>query len=91
MTISVALLFSAYLLLDPAKELATFMQLTAVSLKFKVFVLVLIAGGFACALFAESRALPQVAKGIGKVHDRLWPHRKKQRKEYKILLEKMRI
>ena len=67
------------------------MQLTEIALKFKVFMLVLVAGGFGCALLAESRVFPQLAKGIGKAHDYVWPHRKKKRKEYKVLLEKMRI
>ena len=90
-TILVALLFSAYLLLDPAQELADFMQLTRIALKFKIFMLVLAAGGFGSALIAESKVLPQLAKGIGQAHDYFWPQRKKKRKEYKLLLEEMRI
>ena len=90
-TLVVALLFSTYLLLDPARPLANFMQLTDIALNFKLFIIILALGGFACAWVAERRVFISVARMIGKAHDGLWPHRRKQRKQYKLLSEKMRI
>jgi cation-transporting ATPase 13A3/4/5 len=90
-TIVVAVLFSAYLLLDPVAGLARFMQLTFLSLQFKVFLLALVTGGFLFAWMAERRIFMLVAKAIGSLHDQIWPQRRKKRKQYKLLLEKMRM
>lgn len=90
-TIVATVLFSMYLLLDPAEGLAEFMQLTYLSLDFKGFMLFIAAVGFACAYVAERRGFPWLAKAVGKVHDWAWPHRRKKRKEYKLLSERMRI
>jgi len=89
-TIVVALLFSSYMLFDPAESFAKFMQLTHMSVGFKLFVLVLAIGGFACAWIFERRVFLLLARAMGKIHDRLWPHWQKQRKKYKVLLEEMR-
>lgn len=67
------------------------MQLTEMSLDFKVFTLVLALGGLACAWIAERRVFLWLARLVGKLHDTLWPHRRKKRKGYKRLLEQMRI
>ena len=79
------------MLLDPGAGLAQFMQLTYLSLKFKIFILVLVAGGFACSWIAERKVFLWLARVIGKTHDRIWPHRRKKRKQYKLLHEKMRM
>ena len=91
MTIVAALCFSLYLLLDPAQPLAGFMQLTTMILKFKLFLLVLALGGFAVAWIAERHVSLWIARVIGKLHDLLWPRRRKRRKQYKLLSEKLRI
>ena len=67
------------------------MQLTFLSISFKGFLLVLAAGGFACSFLAERKVFPLLAKAIGEFHDWMWPSRRKKRKEYKLLIEKMRI
>ncbi|MCJ1378786.1 hypothetical protein MMC17_001885 [Xylographa soralifera] len=90
-TIVVALLFSAYMLLDPGAGFAEFMQLTFLSTNFKIFILILATGGFICAWIGERHIFPQLAKAAGKTHDFIWPQRRKKRKEYKLLLDKMRI
>ena len=90
-TIVATSLFSVYMLFDPGAWLANLMQLTDMSIEFRVFVLVLAIGGFACAWIAEQRVCMWLARLLGKLHDRLWPHRRKKRKEYKILLEGMRM
>ena len=79
------------MLLDPAKALADFMQLTYLSIGFKLFLIVLAAAGFACAWVMERRISLWVARIIGKAHDSLWPHRRKQRKQHKIILEGTRV
>ena len=67
------------------------MQLTYLSLAFKGFLLLVAAGGFICQYVAERNVFPILSKAIGKTHDFLWPQRRKKRKEYKLLLEEMRL
>jgi len=90
-TFVAALLFSAYMLFDPGTRLASFMQLTYLSIDFKVFVLILATGGLFCAWLAERRVFPWLARMIGRTYDWMWPQRRKKRKEYKILIAKMRM
>ena len=90
-TIVIALLFSSYMLFDPAEALTSFMQLTGMSAEFESFILALALGGFACAWIAERRVFPWLARVVGRKHIIRWPGHIKQRKRYKILLEKMRI
>lgn len=90
-TIVAAVLFSMYMLLDPGAGLTRFMQLTFLSINFKISILVLATGGFLCAWVAERKVFLLLAKAVGVVHDRIWPDRRKKRKVYKLLLEKMRM
>ena len=79
------------MLFDPGAWLTNVMQLTEMSVDFKIFVLALALGGLACAWIAERRVFLYLARLVGKLHDTLWRHRLKKRKEYKHLLEEMRI
>jgi cation-transporting ATPase 13A2 len=90
-TIVVALLFSTYMLLDPAKWLFDFMQLTTLSMDFRVYLLALACVGFGVSWMAEKNLLPRLAKLIGQANDRLRPRHKKNRKQYKTLLEELRL
>ena len=90
-TIVVTCLFSFYLLFDPGIWLSNLMQLTEMSLDFKVFALVLALGGLACAWVAERRVFLWLARLLGKLHDTLWPRRRKKQKGYKRILEEMQI
>lgn len=90
-TIVVTLLISLYMLFDPAEWLAACMQLTYVTAGFKVFLLVLAIGGFVCAWIAEGRIFLWVARVLSQIHDYFWPHRRKKRKQYKLLQNSMRI
>ncbi|MCJ1256606.1 hypothetical protein MMC24_004430 [Lignoscripta atroalba] len=90
-TIVAALLFSAYMLLDPGVWLAKFMQLTEMSVNFKIFILILALGGFACAWVAERYIFLWLAGFLGRIHDKTWPQRRKKRKQYKVLLDQMRM
>ena len=85
------ILFTSYILFDPAIWLSNVMQLTKLPTDFKVFILVLATGGFLVAWIAERRVFGWCAVGFGKLHDRIWPARRKKRKEYKVLLEGMRM
>ena len=90
-TIVVAILFSVYLLVDPGISLSSFMQLTEVSVGFKVFILILAGSNFMCAWISEKRVFPWLAGFLGKAHDRIWPQHQKKRKVYKQVMEKMRV
>ncbi|KAI9750468.1 MAG: hypothetical protein M4579_006458 [Chaenotheca gracillima] len=90
-TIVVTLIISTYMLFDPAVWLQRFMELTDMSMNFKLFLVVLAVGGFACSWIAEKHVLPRLAKVIGKANQKLRPSHRKKRKLYKTLLEEMRI
>ncbi|KAI9841929.1 MAG: hypothetical protein M1837_000315 [Sclerophora amabilis] len=90
-TIVVTLLLSTYMLFDPAAWLQQFMQLTDMSMNFKLFLVALIVGGFACSWIAEKHMLPRLAKLIGRARQRLRPTHRKKRKLYKVLMDEMRI
>jgi len=87
-TIVATLLFSCYMLLDPAVWLARFMQLTDMSLNFRIFVLVLGCGYFLLAWVAEKHLLPRLAKLLGLAKEKLGKF-PKQRKTYKLIQAKM--
>ena len=88
-TIVVTLLASFYMLLDPAQWLASFMDLTEMSLHYELFLLGVAAVSFIVAYLAERHVFPLMAKFIGKAKIRLG-RRGKQRKRYKVILEEMR-
>jgi cation-transporting P-type ATPase 13A2 len=88
-TIVVALLFSSYMLFDPSESVAKFMQLTKMSWDFKSFILILGIGYIASAWASENYLLPRLAKYLGSLKTAIM-RKPKQRKAYKIVLEKMR-
>ncbi|GAB7347984.1 hypothetical protein MBLNU459_g5485t1 [Dothideomycetes sp. NU459] len=90
-TMVVAVGASAYMLFDPAPWLYDLMELTWMSMSFRVFVLALAVGGFCCSYAAERLLFPHLAKWIGRANAWLRPAHKKKRKEYKLILEDMRI
>jgi cation-transporting P-type ATPase 13A2 len=81
-----AVFISTYLLLDPADWLYELMELTPMSGRFKVFLLVLAAAGFVVGFLSEKWTFPKMARLIG-----FWKksilRKEKKRKEYKIILE----
>ena len=91
LTMAVAFAISSYMLFDPAPWLEDVMELTYMSVSFRVFVLVLAIGGFAVSYAAERLLLPRIAKWIAQARAKLRPEHQKKRKEYKLVLEAMRI
>lgn len=89
-TILVAFLFTSYMLFDPAEWLSRFIQLTKLSWKFRIFLLMLSLGGFGIAWLAEKRFFLWLAAAIAQIHLFFRPAHRKKRKAYKLLLEKMR-
>lgn len=89
-TIVATLLFTCYMLFDPADWLASFMQLTPMRTDFQVFILVLGIGYFGVAWTSERYALPRLAKLIGRGVQSI-KKSPKERKVYKTVLDSMRI
>lgn len=88
-TIVVTLLFSSYMLFDPADWLYKFMQLTSMTWDFRVFIMVLGIGYFVLAWVCEQYVFQRIAKYIGKLRERFG--KKKERKQYKLIQERMRV
>jgi cation-transporting ATPase 13A2 len=86
-----ALFISTYMLADPAGWLVDLMELTYMSLEFKMFLLGLAAAGFAVMYFSEIFVFPNLAKWIGILKVKVAPKTRKKRKEYKIIAEGMRF
>jgi hypothetical protein len=86
-TIVATLLFSSYMLFDPADWLASFMQLTTLTWDFKVFIFVLGVGYFFLAWVFEQYIFPRVAKFVGIAKQKMG--KKKERKAYKLVQERM--
>lgn len=86
-----ALFISTYMLLDPADWLYDLMDFTDLSNNFKIFLLALGVGGFACSYASELYVFPAMAKFVGKTKEHLFPSLRKKRKEYKLIMETMRI
>lgn len=87
----VAVGISLYMLFDPAEWLYSLMELTWMSMSFRGFIVVLAVGSFSCSYLAERLLFPRLAKWIGKANAKLRPSHQKKRKEYKIVLESMRM
>ncbi|KAK5257439.1 hypothetical protein LTR16_000659 [Cryomyces antarcticus] len=89
-TMVVALGISLYMLFDPADWLYRLMDLTPLTMHFRVFILALAAAGFAAAFLAERLLFLRLARWIGRAKERFGGQRKR-RKEYKVVLEGMRF
>lgn len=67
------------------------MQLTFMSDGFRGWLVVLALGMFLVAWSAESIVFPQLARMLGHIRPRLQPAFRKKRRQYKVLLEEMRL
>lgn len=79
------------MLLGPPKWVAGVMQLTFLSGNFEAFLLALAIGTFLLSWIAERHFFSCLAKVLGKVYMRLRPRHRKQRRQYKVLLEEMQL
>jgi cation-transporting ATPase 13A3/4/5 len=90
-TIIIDLAIAGYMLFRPSEWVASVMELTFMSDGFRSWVVALALGAFALALLAETIAFPHLARIIGHIRARLRPNYRKKRRQYKILLEQMRL
>lgn len=67
------------------------MQLTKMPLDFKIFILVLVLGGFSGAWVVEKHLSIWVARVLGQASISVRPQSGKKRKVYKTVLEEMRV
>ena len=65
------------------------MQLTFMSSDFKAFLFALAIGVFLISWIAEKYLFYSIARVLGKAYTQLWPRYRKQRRQYKVLLEEM--
>lgn len=91
-TISLALLFSTYMLIGPSDWLFGVMQLTKMSVGFKEGLMSLAIGGFVLSRLAETRIFPSFARFLGRTYHRLrYAAGEKHRRRYKILLDNIQM
>jgi cation-transporting ATPase 13A2 len=90
-TIFVTLAITAYMLFDPSQAVAEWMELTYVDIPFRVFLLVLGLGNFVAAYVCERFVFVGMGKWIGVVMVWVNPGWRKERKQYKVIAEGMRM
>ncbi|EHA57052.1 hypothetical protein MGG_06925 [Pyricularia oryzae 70-15] len=88
-TISITLLATLYMVLQPARPLTDLMELTWMALDFKFYIIVMGFVYLIIAYTAEHYAFQRIARLIGRVNQAVTGQAKK-RKEYKMIQERMR-
>lgn len=68
----------------------TVMQLTPITLNFEFFLVILAICSFAASWVAENYVFPTLARIIGRAIAFVRPKKEKNRRRYKVLLERMR-
>ena len=89
LSIVVSLLCSCYMLFGPSGWVTRVMQLTFLSRGFASWLLALAIGSFLFAWLAERTFYPFLAKILGDAYIYLRPAYRKQRRQYKVLLDNM--
>lgn len=89
-TILAALALNLYMVFVPAHGFRKFMQLTNISSSFKVTLLVLGVTYLVVAWIGENYVFQKLARGLGQAKLAITKQPKK-RKEYKVILERMKI
>lgn len=90
-TIIIDILIAGYMLFRPSEWVSKVMQLTWMSDNFRTALLALAFGVFALSWTAETVVFPRFARIIGHARARLQPNYRKKRRQYKVLLEEMRL
>ncbi|BDD61946.1 hypothetical protein MAP00_006957 [Monascus purpureus] len=88
-TIIMDLAFISYMLFEPSRWLADVMQLTFLSGHFKFWLFVLAIGGFLFSWVAERKLFPSLSRLLGRSYTLFRPNYRKQRRQYKVLLDDM--
>jgi cation-transporting ATPase 13A2 len=89
-TIMAALALTTYMVLNPAHGLRHLMQLTEISASYKVTLLVLGGVYLILAWTSENYLFQRLARWVGKAKLAM-SNTPKERKEYKVILERMQI
>lgn len=90
LTIATTLLITLYMILGPAHWLRHLMQLTKTSRGFQLFMIALGAVYLVAAWVSEKVLFQRLARLLGWAKQRL-ARQPKKRKEYKLIMEQMRI
>lgn len=67
------------------------MQLTFLSQDFACWLFLLVMGSFLLSWISEKAVFPELARAAGRAHTFLRPGHRKQRRQYKVLLEEMQV
>ena len=89
-TIIAALVLITYMVLEPAHWLRKLMQLTKMSYSFKTTLIGLGIIYFVLAWVSENYIFPRLSRALGKARLAL-SNKPKQRKEYKVIAERMQM
>jgi cation-transporting P-type ATPase 13A2 len=90
-TIIIDVLIAGYMLFRPSEWVSKVMELTWMSDNFRRWLFALAFGSFALSWTAETAVFPRLARIIGHARVRLQPNYRKKRRQYKVLLEEMRL
>ncbi|KAJ5126238.1 hypothetical protein N7476_009436 [Penicillium atrosanguineum] len=90
-TIIIDLLIAGFMLFRPSEWVADVMQLTWMSDGYRIWILLFAFAAFALSWTAEVVAFPRLARFLGYARARLQPNFHKKRRQYKVLLEEMRL
>jgi cation-transporting ATPase 13A2 len=89
LTVFTTLAITAYMLFDPAPAVMRGMELTDMDVPFRLLILGLGLANFVVAWAAERVLFPGAAKWLGVLKEKM--RGKKKRKQYKVILESMRM
>ena len=78
-----------YMLFTPDRWVTRVMQLTFMSADFACWLLALAVGNFVLCWLAEKVFFLRLAQGLGRLYTYLRPAYRKQRRQYKMLLDEM--
>jgi cation-transporting ATPase 13A2 len=90
-TIIIDLLIAGYMLFRPSEWVMDVMQLTWMSDGYRIWLVLFAFVAFGLSWTAEVVAFPRLAGFLGHARARLQPSFRKKRRQYKVLLEEMRL
>lgn len=78
------------MLSETSEIIMTVMQLTPIPWSFEFFLVILAISSFAASWVSENYVFPSLARIIGRTIALVRPKQEKNRRQYKVLLERMR-